>query len=126
MSQFPELQSTPPPTSPEEILPLRAAPQLWSVPPQMASSVQGNVCFRAVLSSSGALSELKQAETAGVTLASYMAAGAKSSLWAHEQCVCPFNIVFAVNEAIGNIYGALLGSCSVSSWLKPSPCVQLA
>lgn len=52
--------------------------------------------------------------------------GGQSSLWAHEQCVCPFNIVFAINEAIGNIYGALLGSCSVSSWLKPSPCVQLA
>lgn len=60
------------------MLPLRAAPQLWSVPPQMASSVQWNVCFRAVLSSSGALSELKQTETAGVTLASYMAAGAKA------------------------------------------------
>lgn len=85
-----------------------------------------SVCFRAALSSSEALSELKQTETAGVTLASDMATGAQSSLWAHEQCVCPFNIVFAINEAIGNIYGALLGSCSVSSWLKPSPCVQLA
>lgn len=126
MSQFPELQSTPSPHFSRGDIASQSCPTAMVSAPSMASSVQGNVCFRAVLSSSGALSELKQTETAGVTLASYMAAGAKSSLWAHEQCVCPFNIVVAVNEAIGNISGALLGSCSVSSWLKPSPCVQLA
>lgn len=113
------------PFSPEEeMLPLRCWPTAM-----VSASYGGQQCLvsvQAALSSSEALSELKQTETAGVTLASDMAAGAQSSLWAHEQCVCPFNIVFAINEAIGNIYGALLGSCSVSSWLKPSPCVQLA
>lgn len=92
---------------------------LWSVPPEVASSDQWNVRLRAALSSSV---KRKQTETAGVTFASDVAAQGQSSLWAHEELrLCPFNLVFAIHEAIGSIYGALLGSCSVSSWLKPSP-----
>lgn len=126
MPQFPELQSTPSPHF------CRGDVASQSCPTAMVSaSSDGQQCpveclFQGCAVFFRGTVRTKANRNSWCNTCILHGSGGQSSLWAHEQCVCPFNIVFAINEAIGNIYGALLGSCSVSSWLKPSPCVQLA